>query len=390
MDEFSPRARRRSALLTWQHIASLPPSLPVVYCGGFNTQKESTTGRFLLGRSREHGVVGDMRDAWPNSRLRKNMSLIRTYHGFKGNKQGTLEFLKLIFRALCLCWDRQTQDLHIDWILFRGRSLAPVSCEVVNDNIDGHYPSSHYPIFAEFMLPRTVRPLDPPAVSFAAKEIDIVEWKGDMLAVGVTEKDMTKDNNSKFQNSILKKLDSQHAGLLFQVSAEEDFTGKPGQSTVLRLSGHGPKRVGLFGLGKCTTSSTTPAYRALGESIASSAKAYQANNVAIILASSEDLTPVLKLTAASAIATGTLLGTYEDTRFKSESKKPTLKSVDFLGLGVGPELEKKLKYTEHVFTGVVLGKELVNSPANVLTPVALAQEAEKIASTYHDVFSVKI
>lgn len=52
MDEFSPRSRRRSALLTWQHIASLPPSLPVVYCGGFNTQKESTTGRFLLGRSR--------------------------------------------------------------------------------------------------------------------------------------------------------------------------------------------------------------------------------------------------------------------------------------------------------------------------------------------------
>ncbi|CAK9183322.1 unnamed protein product [Ilex paraguariensis] len=54
MDEFSPRARRRSALLTWQHIASLPPSLPVLYCGGFNTQKESTAGRFLLGRSRYH------------------------------------------------------------------------------------------------------------------------------------------------------------------------------------------------------------------------------------------------------------------------------------------------------------------------------------------------
>ena len=52
LDEISPRARRRSALLTWQHMASLPPSLPVVYCGGFNTQKESTTGRFLLGRSR--------------------------------------------------------------------------------------------------------------------------------------------------------------------------------------------------------------------------------------------------------------------------------------------------------------------------------------------------
>ncbi|KAK2358954.1 hypothetical protein P8452_77957 [Trifolium repens] len=162
MDQFSPRARRRSALLTWQHIASLPPSLPVVYCGGFNTQKESTTGRFLLGRSREHGVVGDMRDAWPSARVRKNVSLIRTYHGFKGDKQGTVEYLKLIFRALCLCWDRQTQDLHVDWILFRGRSLIPVSCEVVNDNIDGCYPSSHFPIFAEFMLPRTVRMVESP------------------------------------------------------------------------------------------------------------------------------------------------------------------------------------------------------------------------------------
>ncbi|KAH6794405.1 DNAse I-like superfamily protein [Perilla frutescens var. hirtella] len=162
MDEFSPRARRRGALLTWQHIASLPPNLPVLYCGGFNTQKESTTGRFLLGRSREHGVVGDMRDAWPNARVRKNVSLIRTYHGFKGDKQGVLEFLKLIFRALCLCWDRQTQDLHVDWILFRGRSLIPVSCEVVSDNVDGYYPSSRYPIFTEFMLPRTVRLTETP------------------------------------------------------------------------------------------------------------------------------------------------------------------------------------------------------------------------------------
>ena len=81
-----------------------------------------------------------------------------------GNKQGAVEFFKLIFRALCLCWDRQTQDLHVDWILFTGRSLVPVSCEVVNDNMDGQYPYSHYPIFVEFMLPRTVRLLDPPPV----------------------------------------------------------------------------------------------------------------------------------------------------------------------------------------------------------------------------------
>lgn len=42
----------------------------------------------------------------------------------------------------------------------------------------------------------------------------MVEWKGDILAVGVTEKDMVKDENLKFQNPILKKLDSHLSGLL--------------------------------------------------------------------------------------------------------------------------------------------------------------------------------
>ncbi|XP_052623540.1 uncharacterized protein LOC122196174 isoform X2 [Lactuca sativa] len=78
---------------------------------------------------------------------------------------------------------------------------------------------------------------------------------------------------------------------------------------------------------------------------------------------------------------GALLGTYEDNRFKSESKKPYLKSIGSLNLGGGPELEKKLKYTEHVCSGVILGKELVNAPPNVLTPGVSAEEAEKIAST---------
>ncbi|KAI8572552.1 hypothetical protein RHMOL_Rhmol01G0208600 [Rhododendron molle] len=76
-------------------------------------------------------------------------------------------------------------------------------------------------------------------ISFSAKEIDVVEWKGDILAVGVTEKDMVKDENLKFQNPILKKLDSHSSGLLAEASLEEDFNGKGGQSTVLRLSGIG-------------------------------------------------------------------------------------------------------------------------------------------------------
>ncbi|KAL8159509.1 hypothetical protein V2J09_001046 [Rumex salicifolius] len=230
--------------------------------------------------------------------------------------------------------------------------------------------------------------IDPLKISLAAKDIDVVEWKGDILAVGVTEKDMAKDGNMKFENSILKKLDSQLGGLLSEASSEEDFTGKAGQSTVLRLPGLGSKRIGLIGLG--SPSCGPAAYKTLGEAVALAAKTAQANNVAVTLASSDKLSAESKLSTVQAIASGTILGIYEDSRFKSESKKPVLKSLDIIGLGAGPDLDKKLKYVENVCSGVIFGKELVNAPANVLTPGVLAEEASKIASLYSDVLSAKI
>lgn len=129
----------------------------------------------------------------------------------------------------------------------------------------------------------------------------MVEWKGDILAVGVTEKDMEKDENLAFKNIILQKLDLQLGGLLSEASSEEDFTGKAGQSTVLRLPGLGSKRVGLIGLG---AASATTAYRSLGEAVAAAAKSSQASNVAITLASAERIAAELKPSTASAIATG--------------------------------------------------------------------------------------
>ncbi|XP_043701230.1 leucine aminopeptidase 1-like [Telopea speciosissima] len=229
-----------------------------------------------------------------------------------------------------------------------------------------------------------------PKIDFAVKEIDLVEWKGDILAVGVSEKDMSKDENCKFENSILKKLDTHLGGLLAEVSAEEDFTGKAGQSTVHRLPGLGSKRICLIGLGQCTPSSSASVYRGLGEAVAAAVKTAQASNVAITLASSEGLSADSKLTIASAITSGTVLGIFEDIRFKSESKKASLKSVDIIGLGSGPELEKHLKYAGDVCSGVIFGRELVNAPPNVLTPGVLAEEACKIASMHSDVLTANI
>lgn len=129
--------------------------------------------------------------------------------------------------------------------------------------------------------------------------------------MGVTEKDMSKDGNLKFENPILKKLDSQLGGLLAEASSEEDFTGKSGQSTILRLPGLGSKRVGLIGLGQCTPNSPPAAYRSLGETVAAAAKTAQASDVAIVLASSEGLSAETKICTASAIASGASLMIYQ-------------------------------------------------------------------------------
>ena len=141
-------------------------------------------------------------------------------------------------------------------------------------------------------------------ITFSAKDIEFSEWKGDILAVAVTEKDLSKDSDSKFENAVLKKLDSQLGGLLSEAAAEEDFTGKAGQSVVLRLAGQGFKRVGLIGLGQNAPSTAAPS-RGLGESVASVAKSAQASSAAIVIASPSGIQEEFKLTAAAAIASGT-------------------------------------------------------------------------------------
>ncbi|KAL6012165.1 hypothetical protein ACLOJK_002643 [Asimina triloba] len=233
-------------------------------------------------------------------------------------------------------------------------------------------------------------PVDFPQISFLAKEIDFSKSNGDILAVGVFEKDMSKGEDTRFENPVLRELDKELDGLLSEVTIEEEFTGKAGQSTVLRVSGLGFKRLCLIGLGKFVPSSATSTFRGLGEGVAGVAKSAQAGNVAIALASSEGFSTDSKFNVATAIVSGTVLGIYEDNRFKSESKKPLLKSVNIIGLGSGSELENKFKYASDVCSGVILGRELVNAPANVLTPGVLAEEASKIASIYSDVLTAKI
>eukprot|EP00252_Welwitschia_mirabilis_P001994 TRINITY_DN11948_c0_g1_i1.p1 TRINITY_DN11948_c0_g1~~TRINITY_DN11948_c0_g1_i1.p1 ORF type:complete len:531 (-),score=126.55 TRINITY_DN11948_c0_g1_i1:216-1808(-) len=228
-----------------------------------------------------------------------------------------------------------------------------------------------------------------PEISFSAKEIDAWQWEGDILAIGVFEKEASKDDKGAFENPFLKNLDSQLGGLLAEVSKEEDFSGKAGQSVFVRIPGFGFKRVSLVGLGK-NGSPSAKSLKSFSETVAGSAKSAQASSVAVTVASSKDLSPSLRLDVLSNVAAGILLGVHEDNRFKSDAKAVTLRSVEFIGFGSGAEVEERFKNARSVCSGVIFSRHLVNAPANVLTPSALAKEASDIASSFSDVFTANI
>ncbi|KAA0039629.1 leucine aminopeptidase 2 [Cucumis melo var. makuwa] len=66
--------------------------------------------------------------------------------------------------------------------------------------------------------------------------------------------------------------------------------------------------------------------------------------------------------------TGIVNGIFDDNRYRSNPKATVLQSVDVLGLGSGAAMIKRLKYAQYVSSGIVFVRELVNSPANILTP----------------------
>ncbi|MCO5578621.1 hypothetical protein L7F22_032465 [Adiantum nelumboides] len=227
------------------------------------------------------------------------------------------------------------------------------------------------------------------SIEYSASKLDAAEWKGDILAVGVSSADLEKDDSGGFKNATLRKLDDALQGILGSIVAEEDFSGKAGQSTFVRLPGFGFKRIGLVGI-DLSQPAVLSKWKSFGEAVAGVAKTAQAGSVAITLANLDEIEKESLQYKATAIATGVTLGVHEDSRFKSEKKKPTLKSLEFLGFGSGTVFEAQLQITQKVCQGVFLTKELVNAPPNVVTPDALADEALSLGAAFEDVLTVQI
>ena len=72
------------------------------------------------------------------------------------------------------------------------------------------------------------------------------------------------------------------------------------------------------------------------------------------------------------IVRGVMTGGYTDLRYKKEGKSSPVKKLVIFG--AGEAAAGGIEKAAAVSAGNILCKELVNSPANILTPPAMAEE----------------
>lgn len=116
--DFKPRTRLNQVKVLWDWLARHDNSRPSLLCGDFNTSPAEEPYRFLT------DFPGDF----------KNAALVprqASFHKFTGlGRPGP-----------------------IDWILYRGGLVLQEPAEAIRYNLQGIYPSDHFPVLAEFQLP---------------------------------------------------------------------------------------------------------------------------------------------------------------------------------------------------------------------------------------------
>jgi len=178
----------------------------------------------------------------------------------------------------------------------------------------------------------------------------------------------------------LAALDKQLGGLLAKVMTAEKFEGKPGQVVYVHTDGRLPAtRVLVAGLG--SGKGDAEAVRRAASTASRRARDLGAKSAAGYLAA-DGVSPRVR---AQATVEGSMLGTYRFDRYLKE-KSP--KSLDAFAV-VEPERRSQRAAEDGMRAGGIwasatcLARDLVNEPANVVTPAYLAKRAQEIARSGH-------
>ncbi|ELS33911.1 MULTISPECIES: leucyl aminopeptidase [Pseudanabaena] len=221
-------------------------------------------------------------------------------------------------------------------------------------------------------------------------------WHGDALAIAVfSSPKASHDPHEQSENSVkkalelsevLKKLDIQVLGCtLTDLIAESEFLGESGVSVSGRVGiDYAIRKVILIGMGD-PAQANADVWR---KSAAIAVKWANKEKVKKLALSFPNYNQDVTVTA-QAIAEGVLLAAHQDKRFKSKNTNPSfLEQVEILE--TDPDMASPaIAKAQQIVDGVILARELVSAPANIVTPITLADTAIAIAKE-SDFFTVKI
>ena len=171
-------------------------------------------------------------------------------------------------------------------------------------------------------------------------------------------------------------------GAITHLIADEKFEGKMGQTAVLHTFGRIPaKKVILVGLGKSEEFDTEGARRA-SAAAAKRAADLNAKKVSTILhgAGIGGLDPS---ECALAVVEGAALGTYRFLKYKTVEPKPlSIEEVEIVEMNADkiPLIREGIARGEITSDATIFARNLINDPANEVTPALLADEAARIAA----------
>jgi len=205
------------------------------------------------------------------------------------------------------------------------------------------------------------------AVLTSSDTID--SFTGDLLVLGFPEQ---KDSEGYELPEDVKSLDEKLGGIIKELVDENKFKGKAGTKFSARIVGDSAcKRIACFGLGEETSKPKT--LRDLGAYVMSTAQGMKGVSKAGV-----HIDAMSKGQAVS-ITEGAVLASYADTRFKKAPEDPPefpeIALLSFDDLSCVPD-------GMSISSGVLLARELVDAPANFVTPQTLADTATAIAKDH--------
>ena len=176
-----------------------------------------------------------------------------------------------------------------------------------------------------------------------------------------------------------RDIDRALNGLITQIRDAQEFSGKHNEVSVLHTQGMiKADRVLLIGIGK-TGELTRERLRQAGGKTATGLQSLHVSNAAL------SVTTIQALNHSPAdFIEGALLSLYRFDRYKKDNNNRALKAMTVL---TGTNLSKDIKWAEAAASAACLARDLVNTPANDMTPSALVKAARSLKNVSVKVIS---